>query len=114
MNPETYAFVNIGIAILISGLSIPLILRKVPMNHFYGVRFPQSFKSEEAWFEINEYGGKALLVSALPIFLSGVYGLIQKPENFFSIGTAILVISPMTSCLISYSRARQIDHENNG
>lgn len=114
MNPATYAIINIGIAVLLAGLSIPLIFRKVPMNHLYGVRFSQSFKSNEAWYEINEYGGKALLISTLPILLSGIYGLVQRPENYPLIGTAILMISVMTACFFSYLKARNIEKKKEG
>jgi uncharacterized membrane protein len=106
MNLEIYALVNIGIALLLMALSIPLIFRKVPMNHFYGIRFPQSFKSNEAWYEINKFGGKALLVSSLPVFVSGIYGLFQKHEDYFLIGTVIMVASLGSACLISYLKAR--------
>lgn len=108
MNPEMFAIINIGIAFLLAGLSIPLISRKVRMNHVYGVRCAQSFKSREAWYEINEFGGKALLVSTLPILLSGIYGLLQKPDNYPLIGTLILVISVLLACLVSYFKARAI------
>ncbi len=108
MNPETFAIINIGTALLLAGLSIPLIFRKIPMNHVYGVRFPQSFKASEAWYEINEFGGKALLASTLPILLSGIYGVLQKPENYSLIGTVILVISVLVACLASYFKARAI------
>ncbi len=44
-----FALVTIGMALFIAALSIPLILRKVPMNHVYGVRFRASFQSERHW-----------------------------------------------------------------
>lgn len=114
MNPATHAIIDIGIAILFAGLSVPLIFRKVPMNHFYGIRFRQSFKSKEAWYEINEYGGKALLLSSLPILLSGVYGFLQKPQNYPLIGPVVLMISITAACLLSYRKARQIDQNGKG
>lgn len=41
-------------------LSLPLIFRKVPMNHFNGIRLRASFESEERWYDINAYGGRQL------------------------------------------------------
>ena len=58
---------SIGVAVLMAGLSIPMILRRIPMNSFYGARFKASFKSKKNWYEINEYGGKALLAASLLI-----------------------------------------------
>jgi uncharacterized membrane protein len=103
---------NIGIALLIAGLSVPLILRKVPMNSVYGVRFPQSFKSDEAWYEINAYGGKALLLATIPVFLVGVYGLFTAPEpspTYSLISAGALVLPLIVACLASYLKARRVD-----
>ena len=39
-------------------VSVPLILRWVPMNRWYGIRTRKAFASEENWYAINAYGGK--------------------------------------------------------
>lgn len=44
------------------GLSIPLMRGRVGRNRVYGVRFSQSFQSDEAWAAINRFGGKRLAV----------------------------------------------------
>lgn len=98
---------------LIAGLSIPLILRKIPMNSYYGVRFPQSYKSDDAWYAINEYGGKALLLASIPIFLVGLYGLFHQPEHYSLIGSGILALSPLLACLMSYLKARNLEMNHN-
>jgi uncharacterized membrane protein len=112
MNIIPLASIFLGTATLIAALSIPLIMRMIPMNQFYGVRFPQSFKSEKAWYEINAFGGKALLISSVPILLVGLYGLPHEPRNYFPIGNAILLVSVMVACLASYIKARAIDKKN--
>ena len=115
MSSMMNSIINIGIALLLAGLSLPLILRKVPMNSLYGIRFPQSFKSDKAWYEINAYGGKALFIAAIPIFLLGLYGLITdpKPSGPYSlICAAVLVLSVMLACFASYLKARRVDRGN--
>jgi len=106
------AFVNVGIALMLAGLSVPLILRKVPINHLYGVRFPQSFKSNEAWYEINEFGGKALLIATVPILLVGLYGFLGQPRNYSLLGAAVVVASVMIAGLASYIKARAVDKKS--
>ncbi|MDC0088066.1 SdpI family protein [Akkermansiaceae bacterium] len=108
MPPETTALINILMALLIIGVSIPLIFRKIPMNRFYGVRFAKSFKSEKAWYEINEYGGKALIVCMIPNFLYGIYGLIQKPLSYTLISTIVIVISVILAALMIFIKARKV------
>jgi uncharacterized membrane protein len=57
------------------GLAIPLRLGRIRRNAFYGVRFPQSYKSDEAWFAINRYGGMQLIFWSVPMMLAGVIEL---------------------------------------
>jgi uncharacterized membrane protein len=55
--------------------AVPLILRLVKMNGAYGVRIPESFRSEERWFQINHFGGWLLLVWGVVVGITGVIGL---------------------------------------
>src|SRR5262245_10722907 len=69
--------ITIGISwtlagLLCIGLSIPLIRGKVSRNAFYGVRFPESYQSDEAWFAINRFGGKRLALWSIPLIVVGV------------------------------------------
>jgi hypothetical protein len=65
--------VGVGLAIFLS--SIPLVRRRVPMNHWYGVRIPAAFRSDKDWFAVNEYGGRALMKFATLIIFTSLIGL---------------------------------------
>jgi hypothetical protein len=76
---------NIPLAHLIVGLlviaaSIPLILRKVPMNAIYGIRIPAAFESDARWYDINAYGAKLTLLWGLAIVLMSLLGF-TLPER---------------------------------
>jgi len=58
--------------LLVVGISIPLILRRIPMNRFYGVRIPKSFVSDDNWYAINAYGGRFLAVAGVIISVVGL------------------------------------------
>jgi len=58
--------------LLCAGLAVPLVRGQVGRNAFYGVRFPQSFQSDDAWFAINRFGGKRLLVWSIPLVAVGI------------------------------------------
>ncbi|HWL54953.1 MAG TPA: SdpI family protein [Chthoniobacteraceae bacterium] len=103
------AFMNLAIALILAGGSIPLILRKVPMNDSYGVRFPQAFKSQEAWYEINAYGGKMLLLSSLPVLVLGLCGFFWQPESYATLTAVVLMASTLLAGLMSYLKARRVD-----
>jgi hypothetical protein len=55
---------TVAITILLSGvliflLSLPMIYRKVPMNHFYGVRIPAAFESDRMGGDSCDAGQRA-------------------------------------------------------
>lgn len=58
--------------LLALGLAVPLARGKVSRNPYYGVRFPQSLRSDEAWSAINRYGGKRLAAWSIPLVAVGV------------------------------------------
>ena len=58
-----------GIIIL---LAIPLVRRSVKPNQLYGVRFKASYASEEAWYDINQYGGQRLILWSIPLVAIGI------------------------------------------
>jgi hypothetical protein len=64
---------NIFAVFVIIALSVPLVKRQVKPNKTYGVRFKASFQSDEAWYDINEFGGRSmikwsLLILAITLF----------------------------------------------
>ena len=61
------------IGLVFIGLVIPMILRKIPPNGYYGFRTPKAFSSEKIWYEINWYCGRDCFVIGL---LLCIYNLI--------------------------------------
>ena len=113
MSNTHLGFILIGVSVLIAGLSIPLILSRVSMNHFYGVRFPQAFRSDTHWFRINKFGGGVLLLCSIPVLLVGVYGLFSSMESadYSLLSLCVSVGSVVTASIVSYLKARRIDRE---
>jgi len=72
--------------------AVPLIQRRVKMNHWYGVRIPASFVSDEAWFDLNRYGGRLLLVWGLSIAATGLVGAFLKKRDWIAYDWVALVI----------------------
>jgi hypothetical protein len=63
---------NIFVGLLCVALAIPLRAGRVKRNNLYGVRFPQSLASDEAWLAINRYGATRLMLWASPLIPLGV------------------------------------------
>jgi uncharacterized membrane protein len=47
--------------LLIAGAAIPLILRRIKPNRWYGFRTDKSLSAERVWYEANAYSGWLLL-----------------------------------------------------
>ena len=90
MNPT--AIVYGIVAVIIVNLALPLIGRRVKMNSWYGVRIPESFRSESRWYEINEYGGRLLIYWAALIALVASSGLFVRKEHWESYAWTSTVI----------------------
>jgi len=106
---------HLFVAAVLAGLSIPLILRRVGMNKSYGMRFEVSFKSEKNWYDINEFGGKALLISALPIAGYGLLGLFLLQSNpmwYAWVGSIFILAAVLGATWVSYHQALKIDQRN--
>ncbi|MGE0640802.1 MAG: SdpI family protein [Thermoanaerobaculia bacterium] len=58
--------------LLLTGLSVPLILKRVSMNPLYGIRIAKAYESESNWYAINSYGGRVLALVGAAVFLLGL------------------------------------------
>ena len=92
----TFGLTNLLCGALLAALSVPLVKRKVPMNHLYGVRFPQSFKSKEAWYAINEHGGRLLMRWSLFLVALGLIALIAPFERAGEWLVLLFAFAPLT------------------
>ena len=62
MNSSTLLLIGAGVIALVS---IPLILKVVPPNHFYGFRTPSTLSNRTLWYRANVFAGWALLIAAV-------------------------------------------------
>lgn len=58
-------------AIVVILASLPLAFKKVPKNHFYGIRTPRTMSgSSELWYAVNQTGGYALAIAGVVTLLT--------------------------------------------
>jgi tRNA A-37 threonylcarbamoyl transferase component Bud32 len=69
------------VGFILAAISLPLWLRLVPMNSFYGVRLPSTFVSDERWYEVNAVFGKQLFCWSLAVIAAGIAGFYQLPRH---------------------------------
>lgn len=96
-----FAFLNIVSALIVMGISYPLVKRKVKMNYFLGIRLKESLESEKNWYTINEYGGRQMMVWSVPIITAGIACLFLPVQGRGAILLLILGTLPMIICMSS-------------
>ena len=84
INAKT-AVTLVCLGVILIGVSIPLLLGKIRMNHFYGFRIRKAFESEDNWYEINCYGAKALIRWSLVIMAVGIGCLYIEPQHVLTV-----------------------------
>lgn len=105
-------FMHLVVAIIATMLAIPLIQRRVKMNHWYGFRMPPAFESEAAWFDINHYGGRLLLAWAAIIAVTATVGLTLEKQHLLaycwtSAGIIMGGLAVMAYMASSYAKKRK-------
>ncbi|HEY2589610.1 MAG TPA: SdpI family protein [Tepidisphaeraceae bacterium] len=86
-------------ALAIIGASVPLLRGRVPRNRIYGIRLRQSLASDEAWYEINRFGGKRLIAWAIPMLAVG-FGCLLLRLHGHAVLTLVLGFGPLVFLLI--------------
>ena len=85
-------------ALVFMALSIPLILRRIPKNDFYGVRTPLTMSaSDEDWYAANEKAGKVVFIGGLMTIIACVL-LASWHHGKMLIGITSTALSIATLC----------------
>lgn len=58
--------------LVLAGLSVPLILQKIPPNGLYGFRIPSTLGNPSLWYKVNAYAGRRFLVVGLGTALGAI------------------------------------------
>lgn len=66
MSPRASLLLSCAVTAL---LSVPLILRKIPPNRFYGFRTRATLSGPDVWYPVNAFSGWALLVASAVSFV---------------------------------------------
>jgi hypothetical protein len=107
--PVPIPTVHLGLGCAATLLSLPLVLRKIPMNRIYGIRVPLAFVSERNWYAINAYGGKWLFAVGLLLLAFGFLGrdFAPPPTSLWAPAYMILpllALVPMLAFIRAYVR----------
>ena len=94
-----FGLLDIVSGVLIIGISIPLVKRKIKMNRFYGFRIKKTFESDDIWYDLNAYAGKLGIIWSIPILIAGIvcFFIPIHDENIV-MSALVLVLVPILAC----------------
>ncbi len=98
--------------LLLAGLSVPLILRRIKPNGLYGFRVPATLNDPQLWYKVNEYAGRRFLVTGLITAIGSIilYFATQPNVDSYAYSCLGLFLALFLWAMISsflYLRARQ-------
>lgn len=80
------------IGLLFVGISIPLILRRIPPNWMYGFRTRKTLANPDIWYKANEYAGKLLAIAGVMMTLASVgLGMLRMPDYAYSMSMVLVM-----------------------
>ncbi|HEU5402457.1 MAG TPA: SdpI family protein [Terriglobales bacterium] len=93
--PPFVEFLSVLLPIINILVSLPLVLKLVPLNRWYGFRTRKTLSDESIWYEANYKGGMGLIVASV-IALAARVVIMQSFER----GTgAVLSMFVLMGCM---------------
>lgn len=110
-------FLCAAAGLLLVGLAVPLIRRRVKPNALYGLRVPSTLTDEWVWYEANARSGRDLLMigliqTAIALLLPFVPGVTE--EIYGLVCVSFLVLGALWSCILGWRRANRLFEERRG
>jgi hypothetical protein len=112
----TLLVLYVAAGLLLIGLAVPLIWRKVRPNAWYGFRVRQTLTDSDIWYAANAYAGKYLLgVGVITVVTAiGLYRVPGITLDAYALACAGIILAALAVCVIQCFRylaklTREID-----
>jgi len=69
---KTMLVMYVIFGLLLAGLSVPLLLDKIPPNGWYGFRVPSTLYNEQLWYKVNRYAARWMLLAGIITVVAAV------------------------------------------
>jgi hypothetical protein len=101
----------VGFGLLLVGLSIPLLLDKVPPNPWYGFRVPSTLANATLWYKVNRHTARWLLLAGV-LTTTGAVVLYFVPglsvDSYAWLCLAIFLAAFVPGILLSWRYLRRL------
>jgi hypothetical protein len=110
MNTVAWIIVgNLLFALLQFCIGLPLLLRKVPRNSFYGFRTRAALESDERWYDINAYHGRQLVNWSVIMVSNGVTGFFIPPaasDAYLAVSLGLAAVAVTVPIILAFRWSR--------
>jgi uncharacterized membrane protein len=106
-----FLFLFVAVGLLIVGLSVPLLRRRVKPNRWYGFRTPKTMSSERIWYEANAYAGKMFLRAGTVFIAAAIVLYFVFRTNFIAYNitcTVVLLSTVLIHLFLSFRHLRSL------
>jgi hypothetical protein len=103
--------------LVLAGLSVPLILGKIPPNGLYGFRIPATIENPQLWYKVNTYSGKRLLVVGLVTSVGSIilYYTVNSSVDAYALSCLGLFLALFLWAIItSFLYLKSVQQESKG
>ncbi len=91
---------------------VPLLLGKVPPNHWYGCRTRKTLSDERAWYAVNRVTGQDLILAGVVVFISSLavfaFGRSLGPDAAAAVMVSVVLLSVAGMALHSLRVSRGV------
>ena len=89
-----YSILFAVVGLVLIGISIPLIMRKVPPNSFYGCRTRKTLSNPRIWYEANHIAGIDFCIAGAVVLFSSLAMLVlgQKSDANYAVATLLVIL----------------------
>lgn len=95
-----YKAVFASILLLIT--AVPLAMRKVPLNPFYGFRVPKTRSSERIWYDANQVAGINMIVaSCVTLAVWGVLCMAGGVDRANAVSMRVMMVPQLVGLVVS-------------
>ena len=98
MTPLILSFAGLGLLYML--LSIPMIMRRVKRNPWYGFRTPKTLSSDRIWYAANEHSGRMLFFTG---FITLLASILLAPFGFLSEAAYALTCTLVMTVTLLYT-----------
>ncbi len=107
-------FTVVGVILIV--LAIPLMLRRVKPNEWYGLRVPATFADESVWYDANAMSGRdMLIVGTVQLALAVLTPLAAVSElTYVAINGFVSLAGAIVIAIVGWRRADEMLRSRTG